>query len=64
MFRILPKEYDSPLARHIVYAFWIALAVCYYVQDILSFMIREYQPHWTQGLQIFLLRLCLILCDK
>lgn len=50
MFRLLPKEYDTPVAKRVVYAFWITLAVSYYVQDILSFIIREYEPHWTQAL--------------
>lgn len=40
MFRVLPKEFDTPIARRLVYAFWIALAVSYYVQDVLSFIIR------------------------
>lgn len=50
MFRILPKEYDTPVARRLVYAFWLALAVSYYAQDVLSFMIREQGPHWQQAL--------------
>ncbi len=50
MFHILPKEYDSPLARRVVFAFWLALAISYYVQDVLSVMIRGGQAHWLQSL--------------
>ena len=50
MFRILPKEFDTPIARRLVYAFWIALAVSYYVQDVLSFIIRGGETHWQQAL--------------
>ncbi len=46
----LPKEYNTPTARRVVLAFWLALAISYYVQDVLSFMIRGYEPHWKQAL--------------